>query len=124
MDDTRWLKELESDFKTLSELFEELAMRVIEEGISRYPVFVSSPGPIALGVAVAAPSSHGVFRYYFMTTLEELSRKKILSAPAAFKSAFRNPMENACIILVTGEPKLVFVPYRTPTFPIQPVSLN
>ncbi|MCS7084779.1 MAG: hypothetical protein NZ534_01715, partial [Bacteroidia bacterium] len=121
MDKMRLLREVAADFKKLSETFEELARRAIEEGVSRYPAFVASPGPIALGVAVAAPGSHAVFKYYFMTTIEELTRKKVIADAAAFKKAFRNPLEIACILCVAEEPQLVFIPYREPEFDFEPV---
>ncbi len=124
MDKMRLLMELEADFKKLGELFAELTERAIDEGISRFPVFVASPGPIALGVAVAAPATHSVFKFYFMTTVEELARKKVIVDAAAFKKAFRNPLENACIIIVAEEPQLIFIPYREPSFEFEPVSLN
>lgn len=118
------LMELEADFKVLSETFEELAGRAIAEGITRFPAFVAAPGVIGLGVAVAAPATHAVSKFYFMTTFEELIRKKVIEDGAAFKKAYRNPMENACVIVVADEPQLIFIPYREPGFEFEPVSLN
>jgi len=108
----QYLRALRHDFIAIADTLEEVATRCIEEKITRYPVFIASQKPLNLGLAVVQTE----YWYFRVSVVEELERKGLLDTQGLqeFKSTYTDPLERACILLITPTDgaKFVFIPYQ------------
>ena len=110
------LQLLRNDFYKLSENFERLAGEAIRQGVTRYPIFVASTEPLALGLSIVDARELGTTFSYGISHLEELVRRGVIPPEkvADFKRAFVNPLGNACVLIaLPNEFQFVFVPYQS-----------
>ena len=108
------LESIQNDVAEIGDQLREIASRVIEEGISEYPVFVAAHQWVDLGRPIFDRDAVQVNWFFFASILEEFVQKKIVLQDKlrAFQRTFGDPMETACIFVITeSEARFVFVPY-------------
>jgi hypothetical protein len=110
------LKRIKADFIQIGDILERIAGEVIQQGITRYPVFVAHQEDIRLGLPLANAAQLGLQWNYRISMLEELVRKGLVSDEASveFKRTYLDPESKACLFLVTpsGNAHFVFLPYQ------------
>ena len=112
------LESLQNDMYQVGKEMKEIAHKVIEEGISEYPVFVVSQQIVDIGRPIFDKESNPQLNwFYYASLLEEFVKKDIVMAEnlGQFKRIFNNPSEIACIFVITQKEnaRFVFVPYES-----------
>lgn len=109
------LESLKNDFAQVKEILRTLAERVVQEGISDYPIFVASREWIEIGKPLISREDLPVNWYFFASMLEEFQKRKLIDSRhlQQFKRAYGEPDDRACIFMVVGEQaNFVFIPYE------------
>lgn len=108
------LESIRIDLEQVGEQLRELARRIIDEGISEYPVFIASDEMVDIGKAIFDRDLVQVNWFYHVSILEDFVRKGIIQREklANFRRAYDDPMQKACILVITADStQVVFVPY-------------
>lgn len=108
------LESIRNDVAQVGEDLQVIAKRVIEEGISEYPIFVAAQQLVDIGKLIFDPERANLNWYFFASILEDFINRDIIqrSKVKEFQDAFGDPLEKACIIVLTEEQmQVVFVPY-------------
>lgn len=109
------LESLRNDIAQIGEHLKEIAHRVIDEGISEYPVFVAAQQMVDIGRPIFDRDVYPINWFFNASILEDFVRKEIVqkSNLTRFKRAFDSPKDTACIFVVTDEEaRFVFIPYQ------------
>lgn len=113
------LQSIEDDFKKAAPVLEAAIQQVLDEGITRYPVFVLHTGGAKLGAALAPwLAESGLEKWQFnLSPLEELVAKGVLERERVtdFKRQYLDPTEKACLLVAdAASPRVIFLPYDLP----------
>ncbi|MEL6673632.1 MAG: hypothetical protein AAFR61_15615 [Bacteroidota bacterium] len=111
------LESIQNDVEHIHQHLKAIAIRVMEEGISDYPVFIAAQEMVDLGRPILDRDSISVNWFFNASILEDFVRRDIVKKDKLekFKSTFGDPREKACIFVLT--PKIgqfIFVPYPEP----------
>ncbi|RMG29192.1 MAG: hypothetical protein D6730_04345 [Bacteroidetes bacterium] len=109
------LESLQNDVAQVGGHLREISRRVIEEGISDYPVFVAAQEIVDIGKPIFDRDSMPLNWFFSASILEDFVRKKIVLKEnlQQFRRTFGDPMKKACIFVVTrDEARFVFVPFE------------
>lgn len=108
------LESLRNDVAQIGLHLKEIAERVIDEGISEFPVFVASFEMIDIGKPIFDRDIIQLNWFFNASILEDFVRKNIVKKENLnrFQKVYGDPKEEACIFMVTPEEaRFVFVPY-------------
>lgn len=108
------LESIKNDVALVGPHLKAISERVISEEISDFPVFVAAQSIVDVGKPIFDRDSVQLNWFFNASILEEFIRREIVKADrvAAFKRAFGDPMETACIFVVTPETaQFIFVPF-------------
>ena len=108
------LESLKNDIDIVGEQLKEVALAVMNEGISDYPVFIASHQWMDIGKPVFDRDEFQTNWFFFASIIEDFVKRKIVLQEhlKAFKSTYGDPAEKACIFLIDKEEaRFIFVPY-------------
>ncbi|MEM7370072.1 MAG: hypothetical protein AAF587_15810 [Bacteroidota bacterium] len=108
------LESIRNDVAQIGRDLQIIAKRVIEEGISEYPIFVAAQKILDIGKLIFDPETANLNWYFFASMLEDFINRDIIqrSKVKEFQDAYGDPLEKACILVLTEESmQIVFVPY-------------
>lgn len=108
------LESIQNDVAQVGDSLRMIAQRVIEEGISEYPVFIAAQEWVDLGKPIFDRDSVQLNWFFNASILEDFVRKNIVTADRVkdFQKAFGDPNERACVFVITPEvQQFIFVPY-------------
>ncbi len=108
------LESLRNDMAQIGPHLREIADRVIEEGITEFPVFVASFELVDIGKPIFDRDSIQLNWFFNASILEDFVRKNIVKKDklGQFQKVYENPREKACIFMITPEEaKFIFIPY-------------
>lgn len=108
------IESVRNDVARIGEDLRLIAQRVIEEGISEYPVFIAAQDHVDIGKPVFDRDEVQLNWFFFASVLEDFVKRGIVARDRIrqFKRAYDDPMEKACILVLTPEDiRFIFVPY-------------
>lgn len=108
------IESIRNDVALVGPHLKAISERVISEQISDFPVFVAAQSIVDVGKPIFDRDSVQLNWFFNASILEEFIRREIVKPDrvAAFKRAFGDPLETACIFVVTPEnAQFVFVPF-------------
>ena len=108
------LESIRNDVATVAKELKMVAGRVIDEGISDYPIFIASQEMINIGKPMFDRDSVQLNWFFSATILEDFVHKGLITRTkmADFQRTFGDPREKACVFVIVGEEgQFVFVPY-------------
>lgn len=111
------IESIRNDLQTVGGRMQELARRIIEEGVSEYPIFIASDEMIPLGKLLFDREEFDLNWFFQVSVLEDFVRKGLITREklTSFRRAYDEPAQTACILVVReGDAHFVFVPYREP----------
>lgn len=114
---TEELEQLRADFYQVADLLGALAHQTLDEGVSKYPVFVATEQALNLGLPAIERDDFGLTYHFRISVLEELVQKSLFDADRlpTFKEALGDVRARACVLLVhAGGAEFVFLPYEPP----------
>lgn len=104
---------LSHDIAAFKPLLRKASDGVLDQDISKYPIFVSGPAPIVIGIELVDSAENGEPFYINISTLEDLAVKGIveMSKVKDFTSVFKDPRTHFCFLVPEGDlASFVFIP--------------
>ncbi len=108
------LKSLEADLKFYTESLKEVAVEIMVEGISAYPIFVAHQHEVALGEVILDKNELHTEWSIHASTLEEFSEKGLIlpDRKDKFVKQYKDPYKFMCVFVIVPEgANFVFFPY-------------
>jgi hypothetical protein len=109
------LKSLEADLKIYAESMKEVAIEIMVEGISLYPIFIAHQHEVKLGEVILDRIELNTTWTINASTLEEFVEIGIIKKQLQdkFLKTYKKPEDYMCIFVVTPEgANFVFYPYK------------
>ncbi len=108
------LASLETDLRLYSESLREVAVEIMVEGITSYPIFVAHQHEVSLGELILNKDDLNTEWSIHASTLEEFLEKNIIKKELKqrFTETYKNPHEFMCLFVIVPEgANFVFFPY-------------
>ena len=109
------LKSLEADLKVYSESIKEVAIEIMAEGISLYPIFVSHQHEVKLGEMILDKDELNMSWTIQASTIEEFVERGIIHPEKKdkFIKQFKEPGDFMCLFVIVPEgANFIFFPYN------------
>jgi hypothetical protein len=109
------LVSLQRDLKIFKESIREVAVEIMVEGLSKYPIFVAHQHELKLGEVILDRNELNTEWSIHASTMEEFIEIGLIkkSRKENFMSSYKNPNEFMCVFVVVPEgANFVFVPYE------------
>jgi hypothetical protein len=109
------LLSLERDLKVYSESIHEVAIEIMVEGLSSYPIFVAYQHIVKLGELILDSDDLNMEWSINASTLEEFVEKGIIKKELQerFTRSYKNPQDFMCLFVVVPEgANFVYYPYK------------
>jgi hypothetical protein len=106
---------LKKDLEFYKESLKEVAIEIMVEGLSAYPIFVAHQHEITLGELILDRFDLGTSWSIHASTLEEFIEKGIIKSTKkeAFLKSFKDASDFACLFVVVPEgANFVYFPYK------------
>ena len=108
------LKSLEADLKVYSESIKEVAIEIMAEGISLYPIFVAHQHEVKLGEMILDKDELNMNWTIQASTIEEFVERGIIHPEKKdkFIKQFKEPSDFMCLFVIVPEgANFIFFPY-------------
>ena len=108
------LVSLETDLKLFSESLREVAVEIMVEGLSRYPIFVAHQHEVKLGEEIFNKEELNTEWNINASTLEEFIERNVIKKELKqrFIDSYKNPHDFMCVFTIVPEgANFVFFPY-------------
>lgn len=109
------LKSLESDLKFYNESLKEVAIEIMAEGISAYPIFVAHQHEVKLGEVILDRKELNTDWSIHASTLEEFIEKNLILPDKRdkFLKQYKDAYAFMCVfVIVPDGANFVFFPYQ------------
>lgn len=109
------LKSLKKDLDFYSESIREVAVDIIAEGLSAYPVFIAHQHEVALGELILNHRELGTEWSIHASTLEEFVERGVIKEDRKqrFIKQYKKPEDYMCLfVIVPAGANFVFYPYQ------------
>jgi hypothetical protein len=109
------LDALKEDIKFYNDLIKEVAVDIVAEGFSKYPVFIATEHEVKIGNLVFNSLEYARDFNIYASTIEELVEHKLIleKKKDEFVKTFKDPRKFICVLLLTAETaSFIFIPYR------------
>jgi hypothetical protein len=108
------LVSLRKDLKMFSESLYEVAVEIMVEGLSNYPIFIAHQHELKLGEVILDRAEVGTDWSLHASTLEEFVERGVIKPELKkrFIESYKDPKDFMCVFVVVPEgANFVFVPY-------------
>lgn len=109
------LKSLKIDLDFYSESIKEIAVEIMAEGLSAYPIFIAHQHEVSVGELILDKEELGTEWSIQASTLEEFVERGIIKEDrkAHFIKQYKKPEDFMCVFVVVPEgANFVFYPYN------------
>ncbi|GAB2704862.1 hypothetical protein GCM10027037_33070 [Mucilaginibacter koreensis] len=109
------LKSLEADLKLYNESIREVAVEIMVEGLSAYPIFVAHQHEVKLGELILDRHELNTEWTIQASTLEEFMERGVINKALKqrFIDNYKNPHDYMCLFVIVPEgANFVFYPYK------------
>ena len=109
------LKTLENDLKFYSESIKEIAVEIIAEGISEYPIFVAHQHEVKLGEPILDKNELNTSWSIHASTIEEFIEKGLIlpDKKERFIKQYKDAYTFMCVFVIVPEgANFIFFPYQ------------
>ena len=109
------LKSLEADLKLYNESIREVAVEIMVEGLSAYPIFVAHQHEVKLGELILDRHELNTEWTIQASTLEEFLERGVINKmlKQRFIDSYKNPHHFMCLFVIVPEgANFVFHPYK------------
>ncbi|WP_183580936.1 hypothetical protein HDF18_20295 [Mucilaginibacter sp. X5P1] len=108
------LLSLETDLRFFNESIKEVAIEIMVEGLSSYPIFIAHQHEIALGEVILDRHDINSEWSIHASTLEEFIERGVIKKELKqrFIDTYKNPHDFMCVFVIVPEgANFVFFPY-------------
>lgn len=109
------LVSLHRDLKVFGESIREVAVEIMVEGLSKYPIFIAHQHELKLGEVILDRNELNTEWTIHASTLEEFVERGVIKPELKqrFIDTYKNPKDFICVFVVVPEgANFVFVPYE------------
>jgi hypothetical protein len=109
------LLSLKKDLKLYSESIHEVAVEIMVEGLSRYPIFIAHQHEVKLGEPILDRHDLNTEWSIHASTMEEFVERGIIKKDleARFIKSYKNPHDFMCVFVIVPEgANFVYYPYE------------
>lgn len=109
------LKSLKVDLNFYKDAIKEVAIEIMAEGLSQYPIFVAHQHKVSLGEIILDRNELGTQWTIQASTLEEFIEKGVIlkEKKELFIKNYKKPEDHMCLFVVVPEgANFVFYPYK------------
>lgn len=109
------LELLKDDLAFYNDMLKEVSADILDEGFSKYPVFIAHQEPVKIGEMIIDATEYQRSFNVSATVLEELVERNVVTKDreASFQEAFKDARKFMCVLLVTDKgASFVFVPFK------------
>ncbi|MFC6103546.1 hypothetical protein [Olivibacter domesticus] len=109
------LKSLKTDLNFYKDSIKEVAIEIMAEGLSQYPIFVAHQHEVSLGELILDRNELGTQWTIQASTLEEFIEKGVIlkNRKDHFIKTYKRPEDYMCLFVVVPEgANFVFFPYK------------
>ena len=109
------LLSLEIDLKLFNESIREVAIEIMVEGLSLYPIFIAHQHELSLGEVILDRHELNSEWSIHASTLEEFIERSVIKKELRerFISTYKNPHDFMCVFVIVPEgANFVFFPYE------------
>lgn len=110
------LVSLEKDLELYAESIREIAIEIIAEGISKFPVFVAHQHTVSIGEMILNKDELNTNWTIQASTVEEFIEKGIIKPELKelFLKAYKKPEDFMCVFVIVPEgANFIYYPYTT-----------
>jgi hypothetical protein len=108
------LVSLEADLKLFKDSIREVAVEIMIEGLTKYPIFIAHQHEIALGEVILDRRDLKTEWSIHASTLEEFEERGVIKKELKerFLKSYKNPNDFMCVFVVVPEgANFVYYPY-------------
>jgi hypothetical protein len=108
------LLSLERDLKLFKDSIHEVAVEIMVEGLSSYPIFIAHQHELKLGEVILDRNDLNSEWSIHASTLEEFTERGVIKPELKdrFINSYKNPNDFMCVFVVVPEgANFVYVPY-------------
>ena len=108
------LLSLERDLKIFKDSIHEVAVEIMMEGLSSYPIFIAHQHELSLGEVILDRNDLNSEWSIHASTLEEFEERGVIKPELKdrFVNTYKNPNDFMCVFVVVPEgANFVYVPY-------------
>lgn len=108
------LESLEVDLKFLNDSIKEIAVEIMVEGLSKYPIFIAHQHEVALGEMIFDRHELNLDWNIQASTMEEFIERGVINKDLKqrFIDTYKNPDKFMCVFVIVPEgANFVFFPY-------------
>ncbi len=108
------LLSLERDLKLFKESIHEVAVEIMMEGLSSYPIFIAHQHELKLGEVILDRNDLNSEWSIHASTIEEFTERGVIKPELKdrFINSYKNPNDFMCVFVVVPEgANFVYVPY-------------
>lgn|SRR5690606_30970547 len=109
------LKSLKVDLDFYADSIKEIAVEIMAEGLSAYPIFVAHQHEVTIGELTLDKNELGTNWSVHASTLEEFVERGIIkeNRKARFMKQYKKPEDFMCVFVIVPQgANFVFYPYR------------
>lgn len=109
------LKSLEEDLKFYNDSIKEVAVEIMVEGISAYPIFIAHQHEVSFGEPILDKNDLNTSWTIHASTLEEFMERNIIhpDKQQRFIKHYKNANDFMCMFVIVPEgANFIFYPYR------------
>jgi len=101
MDQEKIMKQLELELQNYKSLLGNAADTIIDEDVSKYPIFVLFKTPVEIGIPIIDNATSGKWSIN-ASTLEEFYSRQLISAENIdqFKEIYKHPKHYLCLFII------------------------
>jgi len=110
------LKSLQTDLDFYSDSIKEIAVEIMAEGLSAYPIFIAHQHDVNVGERILDKDELGTSWTIHASTLEEFVERGIIleERKVHFIKQYKKPEDYMCIFVIVPEgANFVFYPYKS-----------
>jgi len=96
------LADLEKIIAPHQQLLGQASDTVIQQNVSKYPIFVASENAVQIGIPILNPEELQGKWFLYISTLEEFATKNLIDMDKVdnFRSIYKSPSDQFCIFLI------------------------
>jgi len=109
------LNALKADIDFFSYSIKEVAVDMVKEGFTKYPIFIASEHEVKIGELILSRADYARDNDIYASTLEEMVENKVIDSGKQndFKENYKGYKTHCCILWLTPtSAQFVYIPYK------------
>lgn len=109
------LNALKADIDFYSYSIKEVAIEMVKEGFTKYPIFIASEHEVKIGELILSRGDYARDNDIYASTLEEMVEKKVIDSKKQndFTENYKGYKTHCCVLWLTPtSAQFVYIPYN------------